>query len=48
MAPTVAVTFVKDNIPIEWRDLWKLWFLIIVIQHLPCIWGWKDIFRWWI
>ncbi len=24
----------KENIPIEWRDLWKLWFLIIVIQHL--------------
>ncbi len=26
---------IKQNIPIEWRDLWKLWFLIIVIQHLP-------------
>lgn len=25
----------KANIPIEGRDLWKLWFLIIVVQHLP-------------
>ncbi len=38
---------IKENIPIEWKDLWKLWFLIIVIQHLPCISGWKDKhFRW--
>ncbi len=38
---------IKENIPIEWRDLWKLWFLIIVIQHLPRISGWKDKhFRW--
>ncbi len=38
---------IKENIPIEWRDLWKLWFLFIVIQHLPHISGWKDKhFRW--
>ncbi len=38
---------IKENIPIAWRDLWKLWFLIIVIQHLPRISGWKDKhFRW--
>ncbi len=30
---------IKENIPIEWRDLWKL---IIVIQHLPRILGWKE------
>ncbi len=33
---------IKENIPIEWRELWKLWFLIIVIQHLSGISGWKD------
>ncbi len=28
-------------------DLWKLWFISIVIQHLPRISGWKDKhFRW--
>ncbi len=32
----------KENIPIEWRDLWKLWFLIIVTQHLPHVSGWKT------
>ncbi len=33
--------------PNEWRDFWKLWFLIIVIQYLPRISGWKDKhFRW--
>ncbi len=37
---------IKENIPIEWRDLWKLWFLIIVIQHLPHILGWKDKHYW--
>ncbi len=38
---------IKENISIEWRDLWKLWFLIILIQHLPRISGWKDKhFRW--
>ncbi len=38
---------IKENIPIEWRDLWKLWFLIIVTQHLLHISGWKDKhFRW--
>ncbi len=38
---------IKESIPIEWRDLWKLWILIIVIQHLPRISGWKaKRFRW--
>ncbi len=38
---------IKENIPIEWRHLWKLWFLIIVIQHVPRISGWTDKhFRW--
>ncbi len=39
---TALVSRIKENIPIEWRDLWKLWFLIIVIQHLPHISGWKH------
>ncbi len=25
---------IKENFPIEWRDLWNLWFLIIVILHI--------------
>ncbi len=30
---------IKENIPIEGRDLWKPWFIIIVIQILPGISG---------
>ncbi len=37
----------KREHPTEIRDLWKLCFLIIVIQYLPRISGWKDKhFRW--